>query len=152
MHMLPKVQRGIFMVNWTARENEILRQYSGKKFDTVLREIPETERKWKCHSCHTILNNSDLIDKKCPVCGEVHLQQMCPMDHNGCQHDIVGTIELCPICKQVLCPVCGCHDVAAVSRVTGYLSNVEGWNNSKRAELKDRVRSNLSHDGEMIRV
>jgi hypothetical protein len=140
------------MVNWSTHEQELIQQFSGKRYETVLREIPEDNKRWKCWTCYTILNNSDLINNKCPVCGEVYLQQMCPLDHNGCQHDLVARIEICPVCHLELCPECGCHDVAAVSRVTGYLSNVAGWNNSKRAELNDRVRVNLAAEGQFHRV
>jgi anaerobic ribonucleoside-triphosphate reductase len=38
-----------------------------------------------------------------------------------------------------MCPICGSHDVAQVSRITGYLGDVAGWNAAKRQELKDRV-------------
>ena len=140
------------MVTRTQTELEIIQRFSGKDYDTVLREIPEDQRKWKCFTCMTILKNSELIDKKCPVCGENHLQQMCPVDHNSCSHTIIERIEYCPVCKQAICPECGDHSVVQISRVTGYLQDVSGWNNSKKAELKDRIRSNLSSDGEMIRV
>jgi hypothetical protein len=149
MDMLPKV---IFMVNWSLEEQKLIQQFAGKKYETVLNEIPENERKWKCHTCYTILKNTELINKRCPVCGETYLQRMCVLDHNECKHDIVASIEICPICHQPLCPICGCHDVAAVSRVTGYLSNIEGWNASKQQELKDRIRNNLGPYGEMHRV
>ncbi len=39
-----------------------------------------------------------------------------------------------------MCPICGYHDVAQVSRITGYLGDVARWNAAKRQELKDRVR------------
>ncbi|MBP8676317.1 MAG: oxidoreductase, partial [Methanoculleus sp.] len=35
---------------------------------------------------------------------------------------------------------CGSHDVMQISRVTGYLQDVAGWNAGKQQELKDRVR------------
>ena len=136
---MPKV---VFLVNWNADELRIIESAQNKDYKTVLKEIPEEKRKWKCHTCYTILKNSELIDKKCPVCGEVHLAQMCPLDHNGCPHTIVETIEFCPVCNQVLCPACGDHSVVAVSRVTGYLADVSGFGNSKKQELKDRVRTN----------
>ena len=37
-------------------------------------------------------------------------------------------------------PGCGSHDVTQISRVTGYLQEVSGWNAGKQQELKDRQR------------
>jgi anaerobic ribonucleoside-triphosphate reductase len=65
---------------------------------------------------------------------------MCEKDYNHCSHDIVDGIAYCPVCKQPMCPECCSHDVSQVSRVTGYLSDVKGWNNAKKQELKDRHR------------
>jgi len=132
------------MVCYNPQETEIINRFAGKRYDTVLNEIPENDRKWKCWTCKTILNNFDLIDSKCPICHEKRLIQMCPLDTvNGCEHAISDGIAHCPICDQPICPVCGTnHSVATISRVTGYLSNVEGWNNAKKAELKDRMRYN----------
>jgi ribonucleoside-triphosphate reductase len=38
------------------------------------------------------------------------------------------------------CPKCGSDKVQHLSRITGYLQAVEGWNAGKRQELKDRKR------------
>lgn len=38
------------------------------------------------------------------------------------------------------CPSCDSPDVEHISRITGYLQAVSGWNNAKRQELKDRKR------------
>ncbi|MGB5099646.1 MAG: anaerobic ribonucleoside-triphosphate reductase [Methanothrix sp.] len=40
------------------------------------------------------------------------------------------------------CPSCGSEDVDHISRITGYLQAVSGWNSAKRQELKDRKRYN----------
>ena len=40
------------------------------------------------------------------------------------------------------CPKCGSEDVDHISRITGYLQAVSGWNSAKRQELKDRKRYN----------
>lgn len=103
----------------------------------TMESVPENERRYKCVVCYTI---SDY--KTCPVCGEEGSgnQQMCPLDHCNCPHDIVEDIAYCPICAKPICPECGTHDVSQVSRVTGYLSDVAGWNASKQQELKDRHR------------
>ena len=38
------------------------------------------------------------------------------------------------------CPNCGSEEVDHISRITGYLQAVSGWNSAKRQELKDRKR------------
>lgn len=40
------------------------------------------------------------------------------------------------------CPTCESSDVDHISRITGYLQAVSGWNNAKKQELKDRKRYN----------
>ena len=49
-------------------------------------------------------------------------------------------IAYCPECQSAMCPVCHRHNVTQLSRVTGYVSSVSGWNAGKRQELKDRKR------------
>ncbi len=36
------------------------------------------------------------------------------------------------------CPLCSSVNVYGISRVVGYFSVIENWNNSKKAELKRR--------------
>ena len=57
---------------------------------------------------------------------------------------VVTGIEYCPLCGQAVCPECGSHDVVQVSRVTGYLQDVSGWNAGKQQELKDRMRYSVA--------
>lgn len=121
------------------------------KYQQYLKTIPQEHKRYKCYDCFKILHNDELIDGKCPICNSKQmLVEMCPIDHNGCGHEITGTIVYCPICKEPVCPTCGDHNVTIISRVTGYLSNVEGWNNAKRAELRDRVRSDLNESGILV--
>lgn len=54
---------------------------------------------------------------------------------------IVDMIETCKVCGEPVCPDCMNHNVHQLSRVTGYLSNVSGWNEAKKQELKDRNRN-----------
>lgn len=54
-----------------------------------------------------------------------------------CMTTISG-IAHCSLCGQPCCPVCGRHTASQLSRVTGYISNVGGWNEGKQQELKDR--------------
>lgn len=97
-------------------------------------------QKYKCFTCFTIFKESDLTeDNKCPVCGEIHIQKMCKLDHCNCTHITpMAKIAYCPECGSPICPECGSHDVIQVSRVTGYLSTVDNWNAGKIAEFKDR--------------
>jgi RNA polymerase subunit RPABC4/transcription elongation factor Spt4 len=120
-------------MDWTAEQRKIADKY--KKLD----DIPEKERKYKCHTCHLIVD-----ENPCPNCGETHLELMCPLDHCHCNHEIISGIEYCPLCGQAVCPECGSHDVVQVSRVTGYLQDVSGWNAGKRQELKDRMRYSVA--------
>jgi len=41
------------------------------------------------------------------------------------------------------CPNCGSTKIDHITRVTGYFTKVSGWNKGKKAELKDRYRSQL---------
>ena len=40
------------------------------------------------------------------------------------------------------CPHCGSDKVTGISRVVGYFSVIENWNDSKKAELKRRQKGN----------
>lgn len=96
----------------------------------------------KCHSCHHIIYACNLIGgTTCPICGGTDgLIPMCHRDHLGCAHDLTSGIAYCPDCGEPMCPVCESHDVYQISRVTGYMQEVSGWNNGKQQELKDRTR------------
>ncbi len=61
-----------------------------KRFSS-LDDIPADERRYKCHTCHHIVDEAP-----CPACGEITLQQMCPVDHCHCPHDIVESLAYCP--------------------------------------------------------
>ena len=105
----------------------------------VLEKIPEKERRYKCHTCLTIVDSSP-----CPVCGEKFLEIMCPLDHCRCQHEMIGEIKYCPLCGEPVCPKCGTHDVVCWTRVTGYLQSLEGFNSAKKQEVKDRTRYSVA--------
>lgn len=105
-------------------------------------EKPVTLNRWKCHTCYTVFNDDQKVDNKCPVCGEIALQKMCIRDHVHCTHEQVSGIKYCDVCGQPVCPICDCHNVFQISRVTGYLQDVKGWNEGKKQELKDRNRTN----------
>ncbi|NHJ40492.1 MAG: hypothetical protein FK731_10710 [Asgard group archaeon] len=40
------------------------------------------------------------------------------------------------------CPYCGSDNVYGMSRVVGYFSVIENWNESKKSELKRRQKGN----------
>lgn len=99
-----------------------------------------TKKQYKCFICKIIIAENDLNeDGNCPICDGV-VKEMCPNDHCHCPHDIVDGVAYCSECGAPMCPICQSHDVSQVSRITGYLSDVSGWNTAKQQELKDRVR------------
>jgi hypothetical protein len=125
---------------------KILERYAslGKLGDkSILLKIPKEERRYKCGTCHFIVDETP-----CPNCGETRLEIMCPLDHCDCHHETITAIEYCKLCGQPICPECGTHDVVQISRVTGYLQDVSGWNAGKQQELKDRRRYNVAGPGE----
>ena len=107
----------------------------------ALELVPKNERDYKCFTCKTAFHAPE-GELKCPECGEVHLALACPLDHCHCSHDVIVGNYYCPLCGEAVCPQCGTHDVVQISRVTGYLQDVSGWNAGKQQELKDRTRYN----------
>ncbi|OQB68610.1 MAG: anaerobic ribonucleoside triphosphate reductase [Deltaproteobacteria bacterium ADurb.Bin135] len=96
--------------------------------------------RYKCSNCKVVFEAEEPL---CPLCNTSDaVKVMCPRDHCNCPHGVVESIAYCPECGEPMCPECGCHSVVQISRVTGYLSSVDGWNNAKKQELKDRVRYN----------
>ncbi len=116
-------------MEWSQEQRILIKRYRR------VEDIPVAERQYKCHTCHLIVPETP-----CPKCGDPHLQIMCPLDHCHCVHEIMSGIDYCPLCGEAVCPECGSHDVVQISRVTGYLQDVSGWNAGKQQELKDRVR------------
>lgn len=123
--------------------------------------IPENESLFKCHICKHIFDIYDegvpvmiaLVPKDdvcCPNCGANNVELMCRVDAYSiflklkgfkCREGVVinGT-DICPICKTSMCPQCYNHSVVSLSRVTGYIQDVSGWNAAKKQELLDRKR------------
>lgn len=97
-------------------------------------------KRWKCGACYTIVD-----EYPCPCCGEkVAIEEMCPADHVcTCNQEVHETLAYCPLCGKAMCPECGSHDVAQLTRITGYINDVAGFNNGKAQEVKDRVRNNI---------
>ncbi len=63
-----------------------------------------------------------------------------------CKNKTVPNTEKCPICGSYMCPDCGNHMVDVLSRVTGYLQVVSGWNVAKKQEFEDRKRYKVAGD------
>lgn len=81
---------------------------------------------------------------------EVEKPKICPVHEyagllNKSCKKAVATIKSCPVCDKPMCPDCGNHNVSQLSRVTGYIGDIGGWNNAKKQELKDRKRYGLGH-------
>ncbi len=127
-----------------------------------LRDLPDNESIFKCYKCNAIFdiysggmhvlmalsNKNGII---CPECKSDSTDLVCKVDaysiylklygKEKCREGIVinGT-DICPICKTSMCPVCHNHSVVSLSRVTGYIQDVSGWNEAKKQELLDRKR------------
>ena len=108
---------------------------------------------YKCYTCKLIIQAEDLEpagdEEVCPVChaGD-NLRVMCEQDCRcTCPREITPTVKWCPVCEEPVCPGCGSHDVVQISRVTGYLQEVSGWNAGKQQELKDRKRYTIGPEG-----
>ena len=115
-----------------------LEQYKGTK---DLKKLPKHMRRNKC----TICMNAGFIEDVCPACGEsIGIIPMCPVDHCDCHHLTTEKLAYCPICGQAMCPVCGTHDVFQMTRITGYINEIGGFNKGKAQEVKDRVRVSLA--------
>ncbi len=94
--------------------------------------------RYKCSRCFLVFDNDTSV---CPVCNQGdQVSEMCKNDHCHCSHDITESLAYCPECGAAMCPECGSHDVAQISRITGYMGDVAGFNEGKKAELKDRTR------------
>jgi len=62
--------------------------------------------------------------------------------HGLCKRATGGTSK-CPICGHYMCPSCNSHKVDILSRITGYMQIVSGWNTAKKQEFEDRTRHDL---------
>ncbi len=94
---------------------------------------------YKCNVCKLAIPDELTNNNMCPECGEPVLK-MCENDKIDCNCGVVAGLKVCEICGEFICPECGSHDVNAVSRVTGYLQDVSGWNTAKKTELINRHR------------
>jgi rubrerythrin len=135
-----------------------------EKYDH-LRNLPDNQSLYKCPHCKYVFNiNHDgmaniLIILKghwvafCPSCGMNDSKCLCKVDaysvylklrgKNCMNGELIPGTEICPVCDRSFCPQCMNHNVIALSRVTGYMGDINGWNNGKKEELKDRQHYNI---------
>jgi hypothetical protein len=108
----------------------------------------DSGKRLKCPACYAVAYPSEVTnyggkDGKAPMCNDCGLEMypLCPNDHKcECLSSVHSGVKYCPVCGEATCPDCGAHDVTQISRVTGYLQDVSGWNRAKQQELKDRHR------------
>lgn len=130
----------------------------------ILRDLSENESIFKCHNCKNIFNiysegllvfmalapKDNII---CPNCKTSNAELMCRVDvYSTClqlsglkcrDSSVINGTDICVICQHPICPRCFNHNVLSLSRVTGYLSDISGWNAAKKQELMDRKRYSL---------
>lgn len=74
---------------------------------------------------------------------ECPINQWVIFNHKKCPRQMVPNTMNCPLCGKPCCPDCYIHTVDQLSRVTGYLQAVSGWNAAKKQEFVDRTRYDL---------
>jgi len=79
-----------------------------------------------------IQENIDSNVLRCPIHQFAALKGLCKKTTGGTAR--------CPICGHYMCPNCNSHACDIMSRVTGYLQVVSGWNAPKKQEFEDRKR------------
>ena len=96
---------------------------------------------YKCSVCYLILDDESVVDGLCPYCS-TQVTKMCENDHIcTCEEDIQSGLWFCDKCGASVCK-CGSHSVETLSRITGYVQAVSGFNRAKAQELMDRTRYN----------
>lgn len=136
--------------------------YERQETYEMLKALPENESLFKCQTCKHIFDIYSeglpvfmtLIPKddiRCPNCGTERVELMCKVDgysvflklsgKKKCRDGVIinGT-DVCPVCKMPMCPECWNHSCVSLSRVTGYIQDISGWNEAKKQELLDRRR------------
>ena len=90
----------------------------------------------RCKAWMDEFNDGKLMKVKIPTQCPVHIW----VEHNrkACCRELVANIKYCDVCGEACCPDCMNHSVQQLSRVTGYMGAVDGWNAGKKEELKNR--------------
>lgn len=107
-----------------------------------LMALPKSQFIERCLAWNEEFNDGKQMDVRDPSKCPVHMW----VSYNNafCLNDLVPNTAVCPVCGLPWCEMCGSHNVVQVSRVTGYLSDVSGWNASKKQEFEDRQRTDVS--------
>lgn len=127
----------------------------------MLKNLPENQSIFKCHSCKQIFNIYSegltifvaLAPKdnvQCSKCKTYNTELACKVDVRSiylklsgfnCRKGVlISGADICPVCNVPMCPECNNHNVVSWSRITGYLNDISGWNMAKKQELMDRKR------------
>lgn len=134
--------------------------------------LSENTSIYKCNSCRYIFRPRPptavemiivgSIRETCPLCKMESVELLCKVDvysifikENNivdCRKAIIiPKTDLCPVCTRPICPECFNHSCISLSRVTGYIQDISGWNAAKKQELTDRKRY-LIEKGGMSRI
>lgn len=104
-----------------------------------LLELPLNELIVRCTDWCAEFNEGKPMDLSSSLDCPVHLWVI--YNRRKCAAAFVPNILYCSVCSNPCCPKCHNHDVEQLSRVTGYISAVGGWNKAKQQELRDRHRT-----------
>lgn len=105
--------------------------------------------RYKCLDCFVGYMDEADCTNGCPECGSTNLEKHCEKDNPcHCGKHMHEHVVVCDVCGQPVCPTCNCHDVVAISRITGYLSDLSGWSMGKRQEFIDRKRYGIGTEEE----
>ena len=103
--------------------------------------LPKQQFIDRCKAWLDEFNDGNQLNIDNPVKCPIHIWVV--YNHKACGKDLVPNITNCEICGQPMCPDCSNHGVTQLSRVTGYMGDVNGWNAGKKQELKERQHYNL---------
>ncbi len=130
-------------------------------------DLPENTSIFRCNHCKYIFRSvcpSDVemiirgcINETCPLCETDAIDLICKVDVYSiylkvnnivdCRKaTIIPKTDLCPVCRRSICPICYNHNCIGLSRVTGYIQDISGWNEAKKQELIDRKRYTIGSD------
>jgi len=86
-------------------------------------------------------NNGEPLELESPLDCPIH--RWVKATNGICSGDTIPNTAKCPICGNYECPDCHSHKVNVLSRVTGYMQVVSGWNSAKKEEFENRTRYNV---------
>jgi hypothetical protein len=112
--------------------------------EMTIEEMLNLSRRKFIERCKTYIEEArggKLLEVKDP--GKCPLAIWVAYNDKKCHCQQVANIASCPLCGNPCCPDCMNHIVDQLSRVTGYLAPVSGWNEAKKQEFKDRTRHEI---------